>query len=161
MEESRSGATLPLSTRLFPYIFVAARRMSLRSISTWLQEKHGVSLSPAAISRALASPGLHLERLAESIAAPTRYVATAYGREPYGLLYGEVFENGPTELEILAKDNPQPLGEDDIDRWSELHGLASTWGPMPHEIQLMLRPYLEKELGDPDAFFHQPADNDF
>jgi hypothetical protein len=154
-------SSLPLSTRLFPYIFVAARRMSLRTMSTWLQEKHGVSLSPAAISRALASPQMHLDRLAQSIAAPARYVAAAYGFEPMALLYDTVVENGPSELEILAKEHPQPDGEDDSFRWSELQDLASIWAPMPHEIQLNLRPYLESELGDPDAVNDQSNDNDF
>jgi hypothetical protein len=154
-------SSLPLSTRLFPYIFVAARRMSLRTMSTWLQEKHGVSLSPAAISRALASPKMHLERLAQSIAAPTRYVAEAYGFDPMALLYDTVVENGPSELEILAKENPQPDGEDDIYRWSELQDLAAIWEPMPHEVQLILRPYFESEFGDSDDVIHQSNDNDF
>ena len=138
---------LPLSTKLFPFIFIAARRMSLRAISRWLQEKHGVSLSAAAISRALASPELHLERLAESIAAPARYVATLYGFKPLDLLFGKMSDNGPTDFEVLS--DTQPEGESDIDRWSEMQDLAAVWLPIPHEVQLLLEPFLREELLEP------------
>jgi len=151
--------SLPLSTRLFPYIFVASRRMSLRTISAWLQDKHEVSLSPAAISRALAKPEFHLERLAESIAAPARYVGHAYGREPLSLLYDTVIENGPSELEMLAQEHKNPDGEEDVLRWGELQDLAGVWEPMPHEVQLMLKRYLTEHLGDPDASFFDSPNN--
>ena len=145
VEAARESADeiLPLSTKLFPYIFVASRRMSLRAISRWLEDKHKVSLSAAAISRALNSPDLHLERLAESISAPARYVATLYGCDPMGLLFNEVIKDGPSELEVLA-NNTRPEGEHDIPRWEEMQYLASVWNPIPHEVQLLLEPYLRE-----------------
>jgi hypothetical protein len=150
--KSQAEDSLPLSTKLFPYIYIASRRMSLRVISRWLQEKHGVSLSAAAISRALNSRELHLERLAESIAAPALYVATAYGFDALDLLYGELCENGPTKLQDLADHtHSQPDGENDISRWSEMQTLASVWNPIPHEVQLHLEPYLRELLGDHGA----------
>lgn len=147
--KSQTEDSLPLSTKLFPYIYIASRRMSLRAMSRWLQENHGVSLSAAAISRALNSSELHLERLAESIVAPARYVATAYGFDTLNLLYGTVSENGPTELQFLSEHtHKQPESESDIPRWSEMQDLAGVWGPIPHEVQLLLEPYLSGHLGD-------------
>ena len=149
---SQTEDSLPLSTKLFPYIFIASRRMSLRAISRWLQEKHGVSLSAAAISRALSSQELHLQRLAESIAAPVRYIASEYGFGTLNLLYDEVIENGPTQLEFLADHtHPQPESEHDIPRWEEMQALAGVWAPIPHEVQLLLEPYLRELLSDHDA----------
>ncbi len=153
-------ASMPLSTRLFPYIFIAARRMSLRAMSGWLEFKHGVSLSPAAISRALANPKLHLERLAESIAAPTRYVAAIYGRSPENLLYGTVCDDGPSELEVLSREESQPANEEDVPQWSELQDLADVWEPIPHEVKMMLRPFLIEEFRDPDSSFPARDDHD-
>jgi hypothetical protein len=153
-------ASMPLSTRLFPYVFIASRRMSLRAMSGWLETKHGVSLSPAAISRALANPKLHLERLAESIAAPARYVAAIYGRSPENLLYGTVCENGPSELEVLSREHSRPRDEKDVPLWSELQDLAEVWEPIPHEVKMMLRPYLIEEFSDPDSTFPSPHDPD-
>ncbi|MES2438043.1 MAG: hypothetical protein V4584_03205 [Verrucomicrobiota bacterium] len=114
--------------------------MSLRTISRWLQEKHGVSLSAAAISRALNNQELHLARLAESIAPPTLYVAAAYGFSPHDLLYREVSKNC-TELQLLT-DHTQPEDESEVERWDELQTLAGVWLPIPAEVQLLLEPYL-------------------
>ena len=149
VETSKSGLedSLPLSTKLFPYIFIASRRMSLRTISKWLLEKHGVSLSAATISRALQHPEMHLERLAETISAPARYVAMAYGRNALDLLFREEVANGPLELQFLAEHtHPKPEGESDIPRWTELQDLAALWLPIPHEVKLLLEPYLRTLL---------------
>lgn len=147
--KSQNEDSMPLSTKLFPYIFIASRRMSLRVMSRWLQENHGVSLSSAAISRALNSQELHLERLAEYIAAPARYVASAYVFEPLDLLYGVEFENGPSNLQILsAHTHPQPESEHDKPRWGEMQDLASVWLPIPHEVKLLLEPHIRELLSD-------------
>lgn len=133
--------SLPLSTKLFPYIYVASRRMSLRTISRWLQETHGVALSAAAISRALNSRELHLARLADSIAPPALYVGSLYGFHPHNLLFGRVTENGPIELQLLS-DHTHPEGEHDIARWDEMQSLAGIWLPIPHEVKILLEPFL-------------------
>lgn len=147
--KSQTHDSMPLSTRLFPYIFIASRRMSLRAISRWLQETYGVSLSAAAISRALNSPELHLERLAESIAAPARYVAAAYGFDTLNLLFGTLADNGPLQLQFIAENlHKQPDGESDIPRWSEMQDLAAVWGTIPHEVQLILQPFIGEHLDD-------------
>lgn len=141
--------SLPLSTRLFPYIYVASRRMSLRVMSSWLKDTHGVNISAGQISRALRQPELHLERLAEFIAPVASYVATAYGHQPLDLLYGEVIKNGPSQLHVLAThDHKNPESEADIPRWDELQYLASLWEPIPHESQLLLEPYLREIFYD-------------
>jgi hypothetical protein len=151
VEASQTEVSLPLSTKLFPYIYIASRRMSLRVMSQWLQEKHGVSLSAAAISRALRSRELHLGRLAESIAAPAGYVAEAYGFEPMQLLFGTPFENGPSHLEELSgHTHAQPRSEHDLPLWDEMQGLAGAWLPIPHEVQLLLEPYLSDLLNEDD-----------
>ena len=142
---SESEESLPLSTRLFPYIYVASRNMSTRAISRWLAEKHEVSLSAAAISRALNSPRVHLERLAEYIAASARYVAILNKTDPMNLLFSRMCDGGPLELDIRASEDT-PNGEDDIYRCQEVQDLAAVWVPIPHEVQLLLAPYLREEL---------------
>ena len=147
--KSAGEESLPMSTRLFPYILIASRKMSLRRMSVWLHDNHGVSLSAAAISRALNQPELHLARLAETIAAPAVYVANAYGFDAFNLLFETVNENGPTNLQFLADHtNPQPQSESEIPRWNEMQDLNSVWGAIPHEVQLLLEPYLRDHLCD-------------
>lgn len=105
--------SLPLSTRLFPYILIASRKMSLRRMSAWLQENHGVSLSVAAISRALNQPELHLSRLAETIAPAALYVAKLHEADAMTLLFGTAEGTGASELQYLA-DRTKPEWEEDI-----------------------------------------------
>ena len=147
---SQSEESLPLSTRLFPYVLIASRRMSLRKISAWLEDKHGVSMSAGTISRSLNKPELHLERLSEFIAPVARYVGTAYHVSATSLLFDKVSENGPSALHVMAEhDHKSPENEEDIDRWGELQFLASVWEPIPDEVQQMLAPYL-RYLVDPE-----------
>lgn len=146
LEESRKDpdAGLPLSTRLFPYIFVASRKMSLRAISSWLKDKQGVNLSAAAISRALNSPAMHLERLAESYVAESRHIALRYEKSITDLLYGTFHENGPLEIQELAFEEkyPESDNEEDIQFWADLKNLADSWSSIPSEVRSMLRPYI-------------------
>lgn len=155
--KANTEEALPLSTKIFPYIFIASRRMSLRAISRWLDENYQVSLTAASISRALSNPEVHLNRLAEFIAAPARYVATLYGCDPLNLLFGMVFEDKLSELENLAEHiHKQPEGDQDIHRWSEMQDLASIWNPIPHEVQLLLKPYFEEIFADFSDDQYQP-----
>lgn len=147
--EEQDDDVLPLSTRLFPYIFIASRKMSFRTISSWLKDNHDVSLSAAAISRALANPGMHLLRLAQSFIPRARYVGTAYGgMTPFQLLYGQVFEGGPNELEVIAGKTKNPRDESDIPAWGELQALADDWETIPHEVRLMMKPFVKNEGED-------------
>lgn len=142
--------SIPLSTKLFPYIYIAQRRMSTRKISQWLQETHGVSLSAAMICRSLNSEEAQLGKLAEIIGPMARYVGHVYGLDPMDLLLGEEFPDGPTMLSKLSTDHPQPRHEDDIPRWKALQELLEAWEPIPHEVKLMMRPYLEDHLEPED-----------
>lgn len=145
--KANTEEALPLSTKIFPYIFIASRRMSLRAISRWLDENYKVSLTAASISRALSNPEVHLSRLAEFIAAPARYVATLYQFKPMDLLFGTVMDGGPNELQFLA-DHTKPENEQDIERWTEMQDLAAIWNPIPYEAKLLLKPYLEELFTD-------------
>lgn len=62
----------PVSARgiieeLFPYIYVASKRMSTRAISEWLEKEHNVQLSHVTISKALKNSEEHFERIVDQI----------------------------------------------------------------------------------------------
>jgi len=63
---------------LFPYIAVAARRMSARSISRYLQEAFGVKISAVTIAKSLRQPEKYLEPFADRIESAARRVADAH-----------------------------------------------------------------------------------
>src|ERR1700691_1702556 len=53
-----------LINELFPFVYVAAKRMSSRAISRWLESK-GVKLSAVTIAKALRNPQPYWQELAE------------------------------------------------------------------------------------------------
>jgi hypothetical protein len=88
VEASRSEETSArgLVTDLFPFIAVAAKRMSARSISRYLQARHGVKISAVTVAKALRDPGKHLEPFAEEVEVAARRVAEAHGHSVGGIL---------------------------------------------------------------------------
>ena len=52
---------------LFPYIYLASKRMSSRAISEWLESEHNVKVSHVSISKVLKNPEGHFERLVRNI----------------------------------------------------------------------------------------------
>lgn len=142
-------SSMPASTRLFPYVYIASRRMSLRAMSKWLKDSHDVDLSAAQISRALRQPDLHLSRLAEFIAPMVTYLAVAYQADAWQLLYGETDEHGPSYFEELCSTvDPSQFGDFSDPRWDELQYFGSVWHPIPHEVKQLLEPYLRPHIAD-------------
>jgi hypothetical protein len=103
-----------LVTELFPFIAVAARRMSARSISRYLQERHGVKISAVTIAKALREPAKHLEPFAEEVEVAARRVAEAHGYSIEGLL-----QLDPRLFDTITHDEPPTitgLGDDELNR---------------------------------------------
>jgi hypothetical protein len=63
---------------LFPFIFEASQRMSLRAISRWLASEQQITVSPQAIAKAMRDPGKYWVRALEGIESSVRTVATAH-----------------------------------------------------------------------------------
>ncbi|NRB76069.1 MAG: hypothetical protein HRU46_17040 [Verrucomicrobiales bacterium] len=143
---SRPEDVLPLSTQIFPYALIASRKMSLREISSWLDEKHGVSISAMAISRALRSPDTHLARLADHISSIGNYVASATKTKLDDLLFQEIHENGPTEIDVLLHDfSFEGHSPEEREVAASVQELAAIWKPIPHKVKLLLRDYITPE----------------
>ena len=60
---------------LFPYVFMAGKKMSLRAMSAWLAKAHGVELSPMALSRAMRAKVKHWRRIADDVEPAARTLA--------------------------------------------------------------------------------------
>ena len=63
---------------LFPYIFMAAKRMSTRAISRWLKDTHKIKLSPVTIAKALREADEHWETFFEKIEPSARIFGDAH-----------------------------------------------------------------------------------
>src|SRR5260370_41528326 len=91
-------------TELFPYIFVAARRLSTRAISDYLREHHQAKLSASSVAKALREPEKHLRGLGEKFEAAASTVARAHSTSWISILgipelaTFEAITSGPTVL---------------------------------------------------------------
>jgi hypothetical protein len=63
---------------LFPYIYMAAKRMSTRAISRWLKDTHKIKLSPVTIAKALRESDEHWETFFEKIEPSARIFGDAH-----------------------------------------------------------------------------------
>jgi len=104
--ESSDTTARGLVTELFPYIYVASKRMSSRTISEFLKTSHSVKISAASVARALREPEKHMEGLFESIEPAIRIFAEAHDVEASDILEDEkVFEAVKNEPPLLnSKD---------------------------------------------------------
>ena len=84
---------------MFPYIYEAAKKMGIRSISRWLTDE-GYAISPPTISRALAKSDEHLEALVRSIEPHAQQLVEAFHLPNYEFLFGPA--TGPDRLEEFS-----------------------------------------------------------
>lgn len=137
---------LPITTQLFPFLFLASRRMTTREMSEWLDKNKGVKLSAVMISKGLKRPDLHLRRIAEHVQPLAAYVTAVYhysGETAESLLFGKDEESGESALKAFADmvwNDPDSPSEGVTEA---LETLAELWEPMPEEVKFMCLRYLD------------------
>jgi hypothetical protein len=138
-------------TDLFPYIAVAARRMSARSISRYLQDRHGVKLSAVTIAKALREPAKHIEPFAERVESAARIVADAHDVTIGALLMGPDAFFGitmhPPKLAV-ASNEEAPNAYDEYRGARDF--IANTWLQLDPAVRGMTLEYVATDDG-PDA----------
>lgn len=145
---------LPITTQLFPYLLLAARKMTTREMSAWLEQTRGIKLSNVAISKGLKRPELHLKRLAEFVQFPASFLSAVYRRlSVESILYGEDQGTGRTTLEEVADNifhDPEGVSES---IQGALDTINEVWAPIPVEVKYMCRPYFDfaAEKADDDS----------
>ena len=149
-EQEISGRGLVSS--LFPYIYTASKRMSTRSISAFLQEKHGVKLSAVTIAKALREPERHAMAILERVEPAARIVATALDVSPDNLLEDE-------NCFVAVKDKPPKIpsgrreeAEEALAEYAAARDCLETeWFALPSDLRLMTLGVLAKQEHDEEA----------
>lgn len=145
---------LPLTTQLFPFLFLASRRMTTRQMSEWLSKEKGVKLSAPMITKGLKRPDLHLRRIADHVQPLASFLAVVFDQDAEDLLFGEDPRSGVTTFHELqdhwwqASDHlSEPVKE-------ALQAFSESWDQMPQEVKYMCRRYFDFsddiEDGNPD-----------
>jgi len=123
-EYSARGTT----SELFPFIYAASRRMSLRAISRWLQASYGVGLTVQSISRGMKKADAYWLSILERVEPEARIFAEAHAVDVTELLERK-------ELFDALRDSPPTLAPYDImdrmARYEEAAGTVSEWFEYP------------------------------
>ena len=121
---------------LFPYIYLASRRMSLRAISRWLASEHKVKLSDVAIARAMRNADTHWRRMVEAIEPAARIFADAHDMDPATVLRdGELFEVLETKPPKLAGVGNEAMERAYDEYTSAAAVLRNDWFAYPEEVR--------------------------
>ncbi len=142
VEASRGPDVRPpygIMDELFPFVFEASERMSIRAICRWLESK-GVSVSPMTVSRALRKPDVYWQKHAGRV-------------EPWALLVARGQDVDPAQLlfdrncwEAIRQKHPKlrkhaAMG-DTIDAYRDaVKGLAESWFVLSDATMAECRPH--------------------
>lgn len=144
-ETSRRG----VADELFPYIYVAAKKMSTRAISRWLEETQEIKLSAATISKVLRESDLRIRSIYELMKQRERdlYSLTPNDLPHDGIPLSELFNLAAFEsnaklpdqqasLQIYTEDTPPTDStaayETRVLLYNELH---REWFSLPQEFR--------------------------
>lgn len=108
-ESSRRG----IADELFPYIYVAAKKMSTRAISRWLEETQEVKLSAATISKVLRESDPRMRSIYELMKHRERdlYSLTPNDLPQDGIPLSELFNLAAFESNAQLADKPKEAAD--------------------------------------------------
>lgn len=136
-----------MAEELFPYIYVAAKRMSTRAISRWLEEEKSLKISHVSISKALRNADEHFSAILENIWPSAQRIARECNLTAAEVLYRD--DDAHLEVFLLEHDNPHPDSSSGIDAvlWSDtrlaLKKLREEWFCYPVEVRAECSRFLE------------------
>lgn len=138
--EAEFTAQRGLIDELFPFIFVASKRMSLRAITRWLEENHQIQISVNALSKAMRRQDDYWRKLLEDVEPAIRIVAEAYGLPASDVLERfELFETlEVSEPKIIASDTEE--AQDYLFELGSAFGvIRNRWFSLPEEARKQCR----------------------
>ena len=148
--EADFSAQRGLVEELFPYIWMASRRMSLRAISQWLESTKGVSLSANTISRAMRNQKKYWLAWSEPMEPAAKVFA-----EAHDLSADEVLEMEPEHFGIFLGRSPTVCGvQDELNELWELDRATEwlkQWFELPDVVRAECLSYLRVEKKEADA----------
>ncbi len=135
------------SETLFPFVYLASKKMSSRSISRWLSEEKGIDFSAASVAKLLRESARYFRLITDRVQPLAEHISAQVGVNPDALLFT------PYGEEIVESDlRANFAGEEAIDYTdrvlSELH---EEWFSLDEEIRFRCKPYFD---------FEPPASND-
>jgi len=140
-QEAEFTAQRGLLDDLFPFIYVASKRMSLRAICRWLAEKHRIQISPNAVAKAMREQESYWKRLVEDVEDAACTFSDAYNVPARDILDDEeLFKEMEVTIPVITDyDKKTDNKNEDLDQSYELadaaRAIRNRWFSMPKEAR--------------------------
>lgn len=145
--EAEFSAQRGLLDELFPFIYVASKRMSLRAICRWLDETRRIQISVNAVSKAMRNQESYWARLVEDVAPAARTFADAHNVHPLALLdCKDLFESMESSAPFICASDDRGM-ERQLSQVVEAAGvLRNRWFALPEEAREQCRRHFAGEF---------------
>lgn len=129
------------SETLFPFVYLASKKMSSRSISRWLSEEKGIEFSAASVAKLLRESARYFRLITDRVQPLAEHFSAQVGGDPESLLFT------PYGAEIAERDARANFeGEEALDYTNRvLSELHEEWFSLDEEIRFRCKPYFDFE----------------
>ncbi|MDR2849031.1 MAG: hypothetical protein LBW77_00550 [Verrucomicrobiota bacterium] len=151
-EQADFTAQRGLIDELFPFIYVASKRMNLHAIMRWLADNHRITISVNALAKAMRSQDEHWARLVGDVEPSARVMSDAYGYGPSEILDSFLlFQCLEAKPPAIASEDPEGI-EKEFRRIAVAAGiLRNRWFSQPEDVRNQCRRHFA-------GVFHEAAE---
>lgn len=160
-ENAEFTAQHGLIDELFPFIYAASKRMSLRAITRWLEENHRIKISANAVAKAMRNQERYWAGLVETVEPSARVMADAYGVPPSRVLDDyEYFRHLETEPPAVAAEDSDGIGKE-LRRLADAVGLIrNRWYSLPDDVRNQCRRHFVGVFFDGEGLARKGVNNE-
>ena len=132
---------------LFPFIYVASKRMSVRAISKWLEEQHNVKISHVSISKALNNADEHFQKITDKVFETALILEEeiTYDAAPFNSMFQFLFSEKAFEEACHKTMNFRLADTSAGFEFSLFDTIRANWFTLPVEVRDKCEPFLIKK----------------
>lgn len=149
-----SSSARGLVEELFPYIYVASKRMSVRAISRWLDETRNIKISHVSISKALKNSDKHFEAILDNIWPAAKVAGQLLNKTAPEVLFE--LNLGPEGIHLWNIDDTpieptdKAFNADFMDGADAILKLRDEWAAYPVQARFECRRFIKNYEDDLD-----------
>lgn len=134
---------------LFPFIYVASKRMGARAISEWLAKEKNIKLSHVSISKAINNAPEHFKQIADAVFEPALLLEEVLSSVPFEKIEGSmfIFLSSAKQFDEMRSYALNRTSDD-----AEFGAMSATfdsvytlWFTIPDEVRAKCEPFLVKK----------------
>lgn len=140
-----------LLDELFPFIYAASKRMSLRAICRWLEDNQRIQISVNAVAKAMRNQEEYWADLVEDVEPAARIFSDAHDIMPVELLSKkELFEHFETAPPTIAAEDPEGIEKEMDEVTDAARILRNRWFSLPEDVRNQCRRHFAFVFVEPE-----------